>query len=646
MPDDKVPPSIENYGYRVIGWCREAITEADGFLRAQKGYGRCDEAIQAIMGDQTDLRSAALSSTTVNQVSKTFFDMSSGLTDIKPFWEYRTWNRRYEKNCSIYGKCAEHNWMQRGMDMQFMFAVQYAVACGSSHLEALWDTEVEDFRAEAWDVRDVLPIRPSTSPSIQECYGVIARKARSTNYVRYITKHVFDREDLVKYVAPDRDGSIVGNSLRGTRVGALMERFGDSPFRQRLFGEKAQRDIPRVPTTDIFTVYINDDSVNESKDHVQVGSFDKDTGEPKNNWSYLVAPGEPLYPRKRMIVFCNNMPEPLYDGPSPWWHGLFPYPKLTLDPVPWSYLGKAPLWDILILNKSLDKLLRVYDDWCERLARPDIVGSKNAISQHMMDRLDSRRAGKKIRINPTTGKGDLQYVGPDPLPSDFWKGIEYYETKIKELSGTQDVTNLMKLNQLPSADSIESIMESMSLTWRMRSRVIEVFMREWATMMGYNYAQFYTLPRRLTIGGGEMATFQDFDMDPGSLVPDFVHADDFNSDGSLSAQALDRGPLPRYDRAREFLRQFSFHVAPGSLLASSELQRKLMFLQLSRAGLIDHWTLLDTLGVGNVGNPPSGVNTITDRLLAEQQMGLGMSVSPAGRKATGQEMPRLTVKES
>ncbi len=572
--------------------------------------------------------------------------MCAGLTDIKPFWEYRTYNKRFEANCHIYGKLSEHVWLQRQMDLSFTYAVQYALTAGSSYLEPYWDPKIEDFRAEAWDPRDVLPIRPSSSPSIQDAYGVIARKARSVNHVRYLCKYVYQRGDLVKYVLPDRDGSTVQSSLRNTRVGQLLDRMGNSPFKQRLFGEKSKRDIPRIPTTDIFTTYVDDDSRNEGSSVVRMGSFDKD-GEPLNNWSYMVPPGERLYPRKRMIVFSSGVPEPFYDGPSPWWHGMYPYPKLTLDPVAWSYLGKGPMWDLLPLNKSLNKLLRVYDDWCERLARPDAVGDKNAISQHLMDRLDTRKAGKKIRLNPTAGKnGGLQFIGPDPLPADFWRGIEYYEAKIKELSGSQDISNLMKLNQLPSSDSIETIMESMSLSWRLRSRIIEVFMREFSTMMAYNFAQFYTLPRRVTILGGEGITPQDFDFDPGSLVPDFVDPVDFDDEGNIRMDSLLRGPMPRYERAREFLRQFSFHISPGSLLASSELQKKLLYLQLSRAGLIDHWTLMDILGIPNVGNPPAGANTITDRLLLEMDMGLGMQVSPTGRKASGQTEPRLTVKES
>ena len=645
MPDDKAPPNREDYGYRVVGWIKEAIQESDEFLRSQTGYAKIEDTITAIMGVSSDLRSATLSGTECNQIAKTFFDMSAGLTDVKPFWEYRTYNKRFESHCSIYGHLSEHTWLQRQMDLEFMGAIQYALTGGTTYLEPYWDPRIEDFRAEAWDPRDVLPIRPTTSTSIQDCYGVVARKSRSTNHIRYLARYVYERPDLIKYIQPDRDSSIAGGaSLRNTRVGALLQKLGDTPFRQRLFGEQSQRDIPRIPTTDLFTTYIDDETINEGTSDVHMGSFDA-KGQPKNNWSYVVKPGDRLYPRKRMIVHVNGLPEPLYDGPSPWWHGLCPYPKLTIDPVKWSYLGKAPLWDLLTLNKALNKLLRVYDDWAERLARPDVIADKNAISQHLVDRTDTRRAGKKFRINPVAGKG-LQIVGPDPLPADFWKGIEYYESKIKELSGSQDISNLMKLNQVPSSDSIETILESMSLSWRMRSRVIEVFMREYATMMAYNFAQFYTLPRRLTILGAEGATPEDFDFDPGSLVPDFVDPEDFDDQGNIRAKSLERGPLGRYDRAREFLRQFSFHIAPGSLLASSELEKKLLYLQLSRAGLLDHWSLMDILGIPNVGNPPAGANTITDRLLAEQQMGLGMSVNPAGRKASGQSAPRMTVKES
>lgn len=56
---------------------------------------------------------------------------------------------------------------------------------------------------------------------------------------------------------------------------------------------------------------------------------------------------------------------------------------------------------------------------------------------------------------------------------------------------------------------------------------------------------------------------------------------------------------------------------------------------------MDIWTLYEKLGIPNVGKPPGDAVTITDRLMAMQQMGLTPNVSPTGRKASGQTMPTM-----
>jgi hypothetical protein len=94
------------------------------------------------------------------------------------------------------------------------------------------------------------------------------------------------------------------------------------------------------------------------------------------------------------------------------------------------------------------------------------------------------------------------------------------------------------------------------------------------------------------------------------------------------------------------MKGFTFHVTPGSMLSAVGIEEQLKYLQLSRAGLIDHWTLLEKLNIPNVGEPPAGANTITQRLIEEQQMGVGMAISPTGRKSSGQTMPRQVTKES
>ncbi len=639
MPLDPPIPSLpdEDYEYRVLGWCNEAITEGDAFLKAQIGYDKIGETIAAVMGQNRDLKTSTLSLTTSNHIGKIAGDLAALMTDVKPFWDFRTYNPRFEKNAEIFGKLSSAWYLQRQIDVRFSECVKYWEVGGTAWAHPYYNEETEDLDLSGEDPRDVLPIRPAGNTTIQDAMGVISRRQRPVNYVkaRYGEK--------ARNVQPDNDGSAVSYNSLNTRAGRLLDAVMQSPFRRRLFGDdKPAREMARIPTVNLYTMYLADNSIHKGSMPRVMGQV-SESGQPATNWSYTVHPGEKLYPRKRCIVFTRDAI--LYDGPSIYWHGLFPYCKLTLDPWPWSWIGKAPLWDLLPLQRSLDKFLRIIDDWGEKMARPDLIADKNSTSKAAMDRIDTRRAGLKLQQNPAMGKG-IQIVYPNPLPEAIFKQIEWTTNEMDTISGVRDMSQMMRLNQIPSANTIEKVAEAMSPTVRGRSRAIEAFMREFGMMTAYNFAQFYDLPRRLTVLGPDGVTREDFDFDPGSMVPDYVHKEDFDHRGIPTASALMRGPMPRYERAREFLRQFTYHVAPGSLLAASEIEEQMKYLQLSRAGLVDHWSLLEKLGIPNVGEPPAGATDITKRLLAEQQMGLGMQVSAAGRKASGQQPPRQVVKES
>lgn len=619
---------ISEYESSVLGWAKEALEEGEAFIRVQKGYALISDTIKAIFGDVKTLQSSVLSQTSVNHTAKVATDLTAMCTDVKPFWEYRTRNDRFKKHCEILGQLSEHWWLNRVIDLKFADVIRYSLCAGTGYAHQFYNTVTQDLDISAEDPRDIIPIRPpSTSFSIQECVGAIQRVQRPVNYVRSRYPH---KSHLI---VPDRDGSMVSQSLQNSRVGQLFDTYG-SPFRERLFNEKPAKELPRIPSVDLYTAYIGDDSRNESTHPRFMGDWQD--GKPLNNWSYKVEKGEPLYPRKRCIVFTSSAI--LYDGPSIYWHGLIPLNKLTLDPWPWSWLGKGILWDILSLQKSIDSLMRVLDDHLEQVARPAVIADKTTVSQSDLNKIDTRKAGLKVRQNMLTGKGIL--IQPPPnLPPDVMQILQYYEEKIYQIPGVRDLSDLMRMNQVPAPETIERVQESMTPSVRLRSRIIEVFMREFAFIAASNFAQFYPLSLRLAILGDKGATNDDFDMDPGSFIPAWM-AEDYSSEGIIKTESLTRGPMPRCNRAKQFFNQVSYHIAPSSLLNASEIETQLKYLQLSRAGLVDHWTLLEVLNVPNVGNPPEGASTITERLMAEQQLGLGMQVNAAGRKSSGQEPPQ------
>lgn len=638
MAEDRLPPATVPDS--VHNWIREAVQESEAFLKEQPGYAKIDETMRAVLGAPVALKSSKLSDTESNHLGKVASDMAALLTDVKPFWEFRTLNKRFEKQAEIQGKLATHWYLSRFIDIRLNMVIKYWEMAGTGWPHIVWDGQTQDIAVTAEDPRDVLPVRPSSDyMSAQDAEGMVLRRERTVNHLRARYP-----ERLWHLIKADRDGSMRGSTPSSTRFTRLVESMGgaaDGPFMQRLFGGPARR-TPRIPMADVYTVYLKDDRRNDTTHPVLIGSFDAD-GEALDNWSYVVPPKGKLYPRGRCIIATSR--GVLHDGPNPFWHGMFPLPKLTLDPWPQTWLGKAPLWDLLKLQRSLDGMLRIVDDHMGKIARPDIIADKGSVSRAALEKYDTRRPGGKYMHNPLAGKG-MQIVDPGRLPSEVQWYIEFLINEMDTLSGVRDISQLMRLNQVPGADTIEKITESMTASVRGRSRALEAFMREFGTMMAFNFAQFYTLPMKLRILGEDGLTMEDFDYDPGTFIPDFVHDDDFDERGIPTEKAMTRGPLPRYDRAREFMRQFEFHIAPGSLLAASEIQRKLIYLQLARAGLIDHWTLLEVMGIPNVGEPPSGAGNITSRLMAEQEMGLGMAISATGRKATGQTMPRMKVSES
>jgi hypothetical protein len=502
-----------------------------------------------------------------------------------------------------------------------MDVIKYVLPAGTGYGHVVYNESIHDNDLIAEDPRDVFPIRPSSNFSIQESFAVIVRRERPTNYLR--TKY----PQHASAIRPDRDMALA-NVADQQAQSAFMSKLGmSSSFMQNMWASLGGRPAAHmnIPTTDTFTIYVHDDSINESGRRVWVG---EGTPEKHPNWSYWVEPGEKLYPRGRAISFTRTVV--LRDGPSIYWHGLFPLFKLTLDPWPWSYLGKPPLLDCLVLQEELNKLMRGVSDHNQKVFRPDLIADKNALSRAAMNAIDTRRAGLKLRTNPVAGKPpQLQYV--NPLDPSIRESILDIRDAMDQLSGSRDISQMMQLNQIPTTETIDKIIESMSPAVRMRSRVLEATMREFAMMTLSNQFQFYDLPIRIAILGSDGMTYEDFDFDPGTMIPQFVTAED-------EAARQDR---PRAERARQFLRFFTYDITPGSLLSASEMTQKLLYLQLFRAGVMDIWTLADKLGIEGYGEPPADAIDIPKRLQAMASMGIQLNVSPAGRKASGEAPPKI-----
>ena len=340
--------------------------------------------------------------------------------------------------------------------------------------------------AEAKDPRCVFPIDPISSHTIQDSSGVIIRDARTPEWFK---------AEYGKTVSPETDVGALAKAFTWlTRmVSGPGERSG--PLDKRSRGDKA---IPFTPTVFVNTLYLTDNRVNKTSSPVLMGKWadakgiergkpecDESTLSPSSPWSYKVPPGDPLYPFKRLIVWANGVLG--YDGPSPYWHAQFPIIKLTLNPWPGSWLGKAPIWDCLPLQHSINQNLRVIDDHNQQVAQPAVIADRN-VSKSEVQKFDSRAAGAKIRTNTASGKG-IVIQPPPALESIIFQTIEFCRQTMLTLAGVADPGSMATLNQIPSDDTIDTLMKAMTPSVRLRSRILEAFYTEFASQYLYCFCR-------------------------------------------------------------------------------------------------------------------------------------------------------------
>jgi hypothetical protein len=169
-------------------WCQLAINEGQSFVQSHDGYAQIPEIIKHVMGTHLDdkLRANSISQLNLNHMGKIGLDLASSLTDIKPFWQYKTTNTRFEPQADMGQKLATAWWSNRLIDLKFCDVIKYSLAAGSGYAHITYNSDTQDLDLLAEDPRDVLPIRPTDMFSVQNCFGVCLRRERTVNYLRHM----------------------------------------------------------------------------------------------------------------------------------------------------------------------------------------------------------------------------------------------------------------------------------------------------------------------------------------------------------------------------------------------------------------------------------------------------------------------------
>lgn len=655
---------------RVLGWLREVIVEGDRLNRSDPAYDQMELGMRYISGDQrvstgnTAEPPGYLGRTIINESRKVVQAHVSALTDLKPLFSYKSPNPAFATHCAVLNQLLVAWWITQMADVALGDVVKYSLAAGTGDCVLEWNPNLGltgDVQMSARDPRDTLPWRPATHDrSIQAWEGVVLRESHTVNVMKAMYP------EYAPLFRPTTD------SLLSTLMGRFRQVVARvmSPADDTLSGLNAPAMASRVRSGEIllYRTYLTDRSKNLTSKPIPMGK-------PGTSWAYLVPPGGYLYPFKRLILATPELM--LYDGPNPAWHGQFPVSRLMLWSMPWHFLGRALLHDLLPLQDAINQSEQDIQLGIRKWMDPTVIYNRNAVSESFMRIFDARRTGAKVKLN-AEGMKDGFRLQDGPAPAVIQLAIEHLGMmidKFHDLSGTPNLQQLLELRQLPGADTLQAYWQALTPELRQEGRAIEAFLRSIATQWKALKFQYESQSRRVAVAGDAGQLLEDFDFDPEQMVP----AQSPVVEGAPGQPASPNpyyqkefdSSLPRDQRAMNFQRTVVFTIAPNSILGMNAMEGKLVRLQLAREGFYDAQSLAETLEIDNYGtfppiplpplrpvtpvevqqsilagegkytlDPMSGQIleirapiTVLERLQAQAMLGLGQVAGPAGRSA-------------
>jgi hypothetical protein len=588
----------------LLTWLRVKYAAGLTQLKKERAWDQIPSAINYIDGKQGSGKTKALSKVVDNRLRKLALEVAATMTDVRPIWNYETMAEEYKKQGDVLNKLARAWWRNNKADRRLVSIILYALVGGSGYGLLTYNAQLGggkgDLELIPFDPRDVVPVDPVFSDSIQDWRGIILRQKLPL--------------ETVRRMFPTKAPYLLGkeNTWGPVDVGEKSPSGLISPQWDVLEGRNGQQNIPGV---DVMRAYLKDDSLNLTDKEVTLG---------EGEWAYTVYPmgstnpatGElvtkekaRLYPRGRLVIFTPECV--LKDIPNPHWHGQFPVVRFTLDPLPWSLLGSSVIGDLIPLQDSLNEALRGADDGLAQWVRRAVAADKRAMPKSALDSLDARAAGYKLHYNPAAGEPFKVIDGPNPAVFKIFQDlIEFLKQEMEDTGGVRGVTQLAQMGQMPSADTMERYMEALSPLLRLRSRSMELSLGELAEMLKVGFYQWYNTSRRIELLGKDGLTREDFDYDPGNMLP-----------------APSEGTNPtRMERTLEHHKLFSFQVAPNSWLNVSHTTQKMFNLQLFREQMLDPWTIWDQFDVPDSGPMPA--ETVPERIAIAKRQGLMMGPPP------------------
>lgn len=651
-------PQFEASEGRKLGWLTETVQEGQAWFKSQRGYGDMRKALDVISGRMNDIIPEYRSALNTNRLKRNVREVVGTLSDIRPLWGYHSDNEAFSKQAEMMNKVTRAVYIQNFFDRDIREAIQWAAATCTGYIRPMYRRDMAgyghgDVCLKAYGSPSILPVQLPQDNNLQGAYSVT----------------ILDEMPIFQAHAfwPEFQDRITPNSSQFWYSQEGKVPTSGNMFR-RIFNKMAKQGGGRSDLyAEIRYTYVLDLAVNLTDRIIPMG-------QPGTSWYYEVpymgmeisdgkggsrtatATDARMYPRRRLMIHTEGVV--LYDGPSFDWHGKVPLVPFCVDDWPWEGIGFSLIRDGYNQQTAINELDRGCMDVNRARLDLPMAYDTNSVSKREAQRFDPMEP--RARVGFDGSMVDKPFILPVPpeiylIPPQIPDFRKHLEDTMDYQMGIHDIMALSRARASGSNDDVETMMEANGPIVKDISRTMERSMRDLGEMMKYLIIQYYDASRVMRIVGPDGITPETFDYEPSSLVPSHLSGE--NPD--------ETSKFTNVERARHFVDNINFFITPNSLHALQQMSRKLLFIQLKKAGVpIDSKTIAEACEVPNFGNIDG--NTVIERWKSEQEMQLEFAGrlaeiknslpgfetppgtqdgNPVGRPSSGQVAPSLQQKD-
>lgn len=576
------------------------------FIEGNTAWSDVDRAYDILSYDTSAKGLSGYATVSINKIRRNFRDLVATVSNLKPSGNAVTRKEKMQKSIWRLNQMKNQWWITCAQDRKYRECCQYACAVGTGYLEPWWDpnfygTGRGEISTKVRGPGSVYPVMITEDNDLQKAYAV--------TIVEEVPIHIVvgTYPAYAHLIEPTR--SVAGwlgrawNRLRKP-ASATNGVLGVLATPQKGMGQG-------MPVVDVYTTYILDGTVNNTGQDIPMG----DAG---SSWEYTVpyigkpiqcglydrngkeilktadAEDAKLFPLRRRAIWTETCI--LKDGTSPYLHGRVPLVQMRFDDQPWEFLGISIVRDTWRIQKAINQILRAIIDSVLVRLQPPLKYDENIIDPAAMARINTRLPAQTVKVSMGMGNPiePLLPVTHWDVPQWIFQVITYLGDELDKQSIVKDLMALAKAKQIPSADSIEKMLESAGPVVQDIARGGEVVTQEFDKLFYPMALQFWDANKVFHVLGEDGALKESIDFDPGNLIPSHLPGEDPNKGASIYS---------KFERVRWTLEQLSYVIEPFSQAQISRVGRFLQSLQAMKAGLpMGPWTMMKQMGY-DVGEP-------------------------------------------